>query len=371
MTRVTMDQDTENKVLVIKNMDSGYLVAGEQVTLEDVSYDATEPLAEDELMVQLLYATYDLFKRDLASSSADATELRGRKPVETMSIAQVIKSNNKQFQEGDIVIGRLPVQQYVLIKADDATELKLLENPCEFDDIRLFLSVLGVPGLLAFSSLYEIGRPKKGETILIAGASDEIGQLVGQMARLEGLKVFGSVESDEKLDFLITELGFDGGFNYAKESPYEALPRLVPNGIDIYYDNLSWMSRLNIGGLDTHFDLLGSRHLNAAFSSMRRYGRIMFYGTIAEQTVLDPIIGMFLHNTVLKRLTIRGFGLSDPSFGKKWGKLHMERMQQWVKEEKLKIPTFEITGMDNAAKAFVEAFYSSENTHTHTILAVT
>ncbi|KAE8377151.1 hypothetical protein BDV26DRAFT_293452 [Aspergillus bertholletiae] len=366
-----MDQDAANKVLIIQNMDSGYLVAGEQVTLEDVPYDVTEPIANDELMVQLLYATYDLFKRDLASSSADATELRERKPVETMSIAKVIKSNNDRFRDGDIVIGRLPVQQYVVIKGHEATTLNLLENPCEFDDLRLFLSVLGVPGLLAFSSLYEIGRPKKGETILIAGASDEIAELVGQMARLEGLKVFASVESDEKLNYLIKELGFDGGFNYAKESPYEALPRLVPEGIDIYYDNLSWMSRLNLGGLDTHFDLLGCRHLNAAFASMRRYGRIMFYGTIAEQTVLDPIIGMFLHNTVLKRLTIRGFALSDPSFGKKWGKLHIERMQQWLKDEKLKIPTFEVANMDNAAKAFVEAFYSSENTHTHTILAVT
>ncbi|KAE8350013.1 hypothetical protein BDV28DRAFT_159993 [Aspergillus coremiiformis] len=364
-----MDPDSENKVLVIKNMDSGYLVVGEQVTLETVSYDATEEIAENEVMVQLLYATYDLFKRDLASSSAGTTELRGPKPVETMSIAKVLKSNNSRFQVADLVIGRLPVQQYVVITAEAATRLTLLENPCEIADIRLFLSVLGIPGLLAFSSLYEIGRPKKGETIMIAGASDEIGQLVGQMARLEGLKVYGSVESDEKLDFLIRELGFDGGFNYAKESPYDALPRLVPEGIDIYYDNLSWMSRLNIGGLDTHFDLLGSRHLNAAFASMRRYGRVVFYGTIAEQTVLDPIIGMFLHNTVLKRLTIRGFGLSDPSFGKKWGKVHMERMQQWVKEEKLKIPAFLTVGIDNAAKAFVETFYSSDNAHT--ILAVT
>ncbi|KAF7587665.1 hypothetical protein BBP40_006895 [Aspergillus hancockii] len=364
-----MDGDLGNKVLVIKNIDSGYLVAGEQVTLETVPYDATQPIAENEVMVRLLYATYDLFKRDLASSSHDTTDVRGPRPVETMSIAKVLKSNNEQFQAGDIVIGRLPVQQYIVIKTEDVPRLKHLENPCEFDDLRLFLSVLGVPGLSAFSSLYEIGRPQKGETILIAGASDEIGQLVGQMAKLEGLQVFGSVESDEKLDFIVSELGFDGGFNYAKESPYDALPRLLPNGIDIYYDNMSWMSRLNIGGLDTHYDLLGSRHLNAAFASMRRYGRVMFYGTIAEQTVLDPIIGMFLHNTVLKRLTIRGFSLSDPSFGKKWGELHQERMQEWVKEGKLRIPTYDIVSVDNAVKAFVESFYSSETAHT--ILAFT
>ncbi|KAB8072343.1 hypothetical protein BDV29DRAFT_177545 [Aspergillus leporis] len=366
---MAMDEELENKVLVVKDIDSGYLVAGEHVTLETVPYNATKQIAEGELMVQVLYATYDLLKRDLASSSSDTANVRGPKPVETMSIAKVLKSNNEHFHAEDIVIGRLPVQQYVMIKPEDIARLKLLENPCEFDDLRLFLSVLGVPGLSAFSALYEIGRPKKGETILIAGASDGIGQLVGQMAKLEGLQVFGSVESDEKLDFIVSELGFDGGFNYAKESPYDALTRLLPNGIDIYYDNMSWMSRLNIGGLDTHYDLLSSRHLNIAFASMRRYGRIMFYGGIAEQTVLDPIIGMFLHNTLMKRLTIRGFSLSDPSFGKKWGELHKERMQEWVKEGKLRVPTYDIVGADKAVKAFVEAFYSREPAHT--ILAFT
>ncbi|KAE8150455.1 hypothetical protein BDV25DRAFT_154275 [Aspergillus avenaceus] len=363
-----MDQDTENKVLVIKNIDSGYLVAGEQVTLETVQYDATQDIAENELMLQLLYATYDLFKRDLTGPN-DSVDVRQPKPVETMSIAKVLNSNNENFQAGDMVIGRLPVQQYVILSAESASGVKLLDNPGEIEDVRLFLSVLGIPGISAFSSLYEIGRPKKGETILIANASDEIGQIAGQIAKLEGLNVFGSVDSDEKLDFITTQLGFDGGFNYVKESPYDALSRFAPNGLDIYYDNLSWMSRLSIGGLDTHYDLLGSKHLNAAFGSMRRYGRIMFYGTIAEQTVLDPIIGMFLHNTVLKRLTIRGFTLCDPSFGKKWGGLHQERMQQWIKEGKLSIPTYEIQGIEHAAKAFVEAFYSTQTGHT--ILAFT
>ena len=48
-----------------------------------------------------------------------------------------------------------------------------------------------------------------------------------------------SVLISERLDFITKELGFDGGFNYKKEKPTEALARLAPNGIDIYYENVS------------------------------------------------------------------------------------------------------------------------------------
>ena len=44
--------------------------------------------------------------------------------------------------------------------------------------------------------------------------------------------------SDEKLNFIEKELGFDGGFNYKKEKPADALKRLAPKGIDIYYENV-------------------------------------------------------------------------------------------------------------------------------------
>ncbi|KAL3250757.1 hypothetical protein ABHI18_011034 [Aspergillus niger] len=69
-------------------------------------------------------------------------------------------------------------------------------------------------------------------------ASGTVGQLVNQLAKHEGLKVIRSVGSDEKLDFIIKVLGFDDGFNYKKEKPADALARLAPKGLDIYYENV-------------------------------------------------------------------------------------------------------------------------------------
>lgn len=79
-----------------------------------------------------------------------------------------------------------------------------------------------MPGLTAYSSFYAIGEPKKGETIFISAASGAVGQIVGQLAKHEGLKVIGSGGSDEKLDFIRKGLNFDEGFNYKKSL---AMPR--------------------------------------------------------------------------------------------------------------------------------------------------
>lgn len=113
-----------------------------------------------------------------------------------------------------------------------------------------------MPGLTAYSSLYEIGQPKKGETIFISAASGAVGQIVGQLAKHEGLTVIGSVGSDAKLEFIMKDLNFDEGFNYKKEEPAEALKRLAPKGIDIYFENV------------------GGNHLDAALGALNNYGRI-------------------------------------------------------------------------------------------------
>ena len=73
----------------------------------------------------------------------------------------------------------------------------------------------------------------------VSAASGAVGQIVGQLAKHEGLKVIGSVGDDKKLEFIKNELGFDDGFNYKTENPLKALQRLAPDGIDIYYENVS------------------------------------------------------------------------------------------------------------------------------------
>ncbi|EON99139.1 putative zinc-binding dehydrogenase protein [Phaeoacremonium minimum UCRPA7] len=146
-------------------------------------------------------------------------------------ILRIIRSDVANFKAGDNVIGMAPIQEYVTIEAGPATHFSKVENPYKLD-LKLFLGALGMPGLTAYSALYEIGQPKSGETIFISAASGAVGQLVGQLAKREGLKVIGSVGSDEKLQILTKVFKFDGGFNYRKGDIRSQLKRLAPDGID-------------------------------------------------------------------------------------------------------------------------------------------
>lgn len=166
---------------------------------------------------------------------------------------------------GTLVRANTPIAEYVRLENPAAALAIKIPNQYNLD-LGLFLGPLGMSGLTAWSSLYKIGKPKKGETIFVSSAAGSVGQIVGQIAKHEGLTVIGSVGSDEKLDFIINELGFDSGFNYKKESPHDALKRLAPNGIDIYYENV------------------GGEHLEAALDNINTFGRIPLCGMVSRRT---------------------------------------------------------------------------------------
>jgi NADPH-dependent curcumin reductase CurA len=187
-------------------------------------------------------------------------------PVETYLLARVERSNNLSFHINDLVHGLLPLQEYTPVSAKTAERLEIIHNPRGLEE-NLFLGALGMPGLTAYSSLYAVGKPKRGETIFISSAAGAVGQIVGQLAKLKGLTFIGSIGSTEKLKFVVDDLGFDGGFNYKSETAAEALPRLAPQGLDIYYDNV------------------GGEQLEAALLNMKMKGRISKY--FARHLILE------------------------------------------------------------------------------------
>ncbi|UKZ51045.1 hypothetical protein TrVGV298_004800 [Trichoderma virens] len=212
-----------------------------------------------------------------------------------MTLTWVLKSDNSDFQEGDIIKARAPIAEYAAITDPKAQSVIKVQNPYNLD-LALFTGALGMPGLTAWASLYKIGQPKKGETMFISSAAGAVGQFVGQIAKKEGLTVIGSIRSDEKLDYITKELGLDAGFNYKKEKPSDAMKRLAPHGIDIYYENV------------------GGEHLEAALDNMNVFGRIAASGMISQYNG-DKFGIRNLMQVVAKQLNIQGFIVFTPAFG--------------------------------------------------------
>ena len=246
----------QNKGLIFKSIPSGWPVPGQDLAVETREFDLSTPAPPNGLVTKNYYLSFDPYQRGRMrapeTKSYSAPFTLGQ-PITNAGIGKVLKSNDDKFKEGDLVIGMLGTEEYSVVESP--SQFRTLENPYHLDPIK-YLGALGMPGLTAYSSFYEIGKPQKGETIFISAASGAVGQIVGQLAKHEGLRVVGSVGSDEKLEFIKKDLGFDDGFNYKKTKPSQALKEMVPQGVDIYYENV------------------GGEQLDTALGAMNNHGRI-------------------------------------------------------------------------------------------------
>ena len=249
----------QNKGLIFRSVPQGWPKPGENLAIEARDFDLDTAPPEGGITTKNYHVSFDPYQRGrmrAPGTRSYAPPFELGKPITSNAVAKVLQSDCPKFEEGDVITGILPTEEYSVVPAQVANDrCRKLENPYNLDP-RYFIGALGMPGLTAYSSLYDIGQPKKGETILVSAASGAVGQVVGQLAKHEGLTVIGSVGSDEKLDFIRNELKFDSGFNYKKEKPADALARLAPNGIDIYYENV------------------GGEQLDAALVAMNNFGRI-------------------------------------------------------------------------------------------------
>ncbi|KAJ4298811.1 hypothetical protein N0V88_003849 [Collariella sp. IMI 366227] len=330
-----------NKALIFKKVPTATPVPGEHLVVEDRGFDPSAPAPSGGLTLSILFASLDPYLRGKMrpvhiKSYTPAIPLDD--PVPNACVARVLKSDCDKYQEGDLVVGLLPIAEYAVIKKEELGRvMSKVHNPHGLKDLGLFLGPLGMPGATGWSSYHEIGQPKKGETIFISSAAGAVGQVVGQIAKREGLRVIGSVGSDEKLEFITEELGFDAGFNYHKERPGDALKRLAPEGIDIYYENV------------------GGEHLEAAIDAMNDFGRIVACGMISQYSLPAEerygVKNLFMITS--KRITMRGFIVNDPGFWDKHGKEHQEKMQQWLAEGSVQAKLHVFEGIDNAAEALV------------------
>ncbi|KAK3201828.1 hypothetical protein GRF29_164g826572 [Pseudopithomyces chartarum] len=331
----------QNKGIIFKAVPSGWPEPGKHLAIEAREFDLDQSPPEGGITVKNFYASFDPYQRGRMrepNTKSYAAPFQLGEPITNRTIMKVLKSNNPKFQSGDVIISPdvSPIEEYSVFGKEFAEKARKLENPHNLDP-KVFLGALGMPGLTAWSSFYEIGKPKKGETIFISAASGAVGQLVGQLAKHEGLKVIGSVGNDDKLDFILNELKFDSGFNYKKEKPSEALKRLAPEGIDIYYENV------------------GGEHLEAAINAMNPFGRIVACGMISQYNSapqdMYPIRNLI--QVVGKRINMRGFIVGDADMGPKHYVEHQQKLQQWLADGSFKAKLSVTEGIDNGIEGFL------------------
>ncbi len=207
--------------------------------------------------------------------------------MRSSGLGEVLESNHPDFAVGDRVMGMMGWTEYALSSGQGLN--KVQPGP----DAETVLSVFGLPGLTATQGFFGFADPKEGETIVVSGAAGSVGSIVGQLAKAEGLNVIGVAGDDEKCDWIVSELGFDGAINYKTDDIAAKLTELAPKGIDVYFENTG-------GPIQQH-----------VFERMNAHGRIVVCGMIADYGKDVPSAGPNWIPIIKKRLNIHGFAMPD------------------------------------------------------------
>ena len=72
----------------------------------------------------------------------------------------------------------------------------------------------------------------------MSAASGAVGQVVGQLAKIHGCRAVGIAGGPRKCAYVVDELGFDACIDYKAGDLPTALAAAVPDGIDVYFENV-------------------------------------------------------------------------------------------------------------------------------------
>lgn len=286
---------------------------------------------EGEVLVKSLYLSVDPYMRGrINQAKSYAANVQIGDVMVGGVIAEVAASKHADFEVGDIVNAHIGWQEYGVAGGDELRKIDPGLAP-----ISTGAGILGMPGLTAYFGLLEVGKLQEGETVFVSGAAGAVGTVVGQIAKIKGCRVIGTAGTDEKVAYILDELGFDAAFNYKNVSDYTAkLAELCPDGIDVYFDNV------------------GSRITDAVFPNLRIKGRVVICGQISQYNLENPEVGpRFLWNLITKRARIEGFLVFE------FADRHAEalvQMGEWVQQGKLKYrETIAEGGISAAPAAFI------------------
>src|SRR3954452_10132665 len=287
---------------------------------------------EGQVLLRTIWLSLDPYMRGRMSDGPSyATPVPIGGVMEGGTVSEVVASNNPDFAKGDIVLSRAGWQTHALSDGKGLAKIDPKLAP-----ISTAVGVLGMPGMIAYTGLLDIGKPQPGETVVVAAASGAVGSAVGQIAKIKGARAVGIAGGKDKCDYVKRELGFDECVDHRDPNLASRLKEACPKGIDVYFENV------------------GGAVFEAVFPLLNAFARVPVCGLIAQYndttSAAPKWAGAMMRNVLTKRLNIRGFIVSD--FAARHGDF-LRDMSQWVRDGKVKHREFVTQGLESAPAAFI------------------
>ena len=131
-------------------------------------------------------------------------------------------------------------------------------------DLNLAAAV-PVPFGTAHDCLFEFGRLRAGETVLIQAGASGVGVAAIQLAKRAGARVLATASSDDRLEKL-KSIGLDHGINYKRDNLVAMVMKITDNQ-----------------GVNLVVDPVGGATLESSFGSLGYRGRVSMVGNAGRE----------------------------------------------------------------------------------------
>ncbi|MEM6576163.1 MAG: NADP-dependent oxidoreductase [Pseudomonadota bacterium] len=252
-------------------------------------------------------------------------------------VAEVVESKHPDFQVGDFVHGQLGWQSYKVSSVTPGEKIIKMQRrgvPAYYG-----LSALGMTGYSAYCGFVTRGAPKAGDAVLVSGAAGGVGSLVVQIAKALGCGPVIGIAGSEKKCQMIGELGADAMINYREENVAERVTELLPDGIDVYFDNV------------------GGAILEAALDNLARDARVVLCGSISEYQQEHRTGPKNYTSLRASEADMRGFFVYNHAADFERAEVDMAG---WIKAEKLRALVDISDGFESMPDALI-GLYTGEN----------
>ncbi|HEY5919485.1 MAG TPA: NAD(P)H-quinone oxidoreductase [Chryseolinea sp.] len=181
-----------------------------------------------------------------------------------------------------------------------------------------------------WSNVFDRGKLKKGESLLVHGGASGIGVAAIQLAKVFGSKVYVTVGTDEKCAFC-EKLGADKSINYRKENFPDVIKRVTQNK-----------------GVNVILDMIGGSYTNDNLDVLADEGRLVLINSMAGEHA-----DVKLSTIMKKRLVITGSTLRarDTAFKSNVAQNVEQNVWPLLRNSKVKAIVYKTFPLEQAAAA--------------------
>ncbi|KAF9946138.1 hypothetical protein BGZ70_003387, partial [Mortierella alpina] len=250
-----MAPSTNTRIVRAKYVARGDSFTHENFRTETVPLDHN--LKQGDVLIRNIYLALDPFTRFSFESPAPTLG----QTVTGFGLGEVVESKNAAYPVSSIVVGfdfgweqyTLQSNPRVLHVVPDAQQVDLTE----------YLNALGINGLTSYAAAESLVQFHKDQKIYVSSAAGPVGTFFALLAKRAGAFVIGSAGSDDKIQYLLKDIGLDAAFNYKTQDPRAQLDAAAPGGIDVY------------------FDLVGGETLDVALEKLKDRGQVLAVGNLS------------------------------------------------------------------------------------------